>query len=102
MVSSVVPITLTFPSFSNSPFVHNGFYRTHVMTHKQVQFFPDRSHPFILPRHFFWNSKSPTAKYFVDDQDLGLEVRRDGKGQPAPSSPSYSALQEYRYAFLCR
>jgi len=32
-----------------------------------------------LPKTFFLELEVTYRQYFVDDQDLGLEVRRDGK-----------------------
>ena len=36
----------------------------------------------ILPRHFFWNVGVADREHLVDEQDLRLEVRRHGEGQP--------------------
>src|SRR5450759_962530 len=41
------------------------------------------AHFSILPRHFLWNSRSPTASTSSTRRTSGSsQVRRDGKGQP--------------------
>ena len=36
----------------------------------------------ILPRHFFWNVGVADREHLVDEQDLRLQMRRDGERQP--------------------
>ena len=43
---------------------------------------PWRAMSSILPRHFFWKCDVADRQHFVDDQNLGFKVRRDGERQP--------------------
>ncbi len=43
---------------------------------------PSWAMSFIFPRHFLWNSASPTARTSSTSKNLRLEVRGDGEGEP--------------------